>query len=100
MIILVGILVMALIFSDLEFCQTLTLDSVKQPMLQIDLTSFQLYVKEGEAKLQVDIVCDENNSCSVSLSRLDWYEATSQCIPANLKANMKNRIKELCICSQ
>ena len=65
-------------------------------MLRVALPSFQLYVKEGEAKLQVDIVCDENNSCSVSLSRLDWYEATSQCIPANLK----ERIKEFCICSQ
>ena len=65
-------------------------------MLKVALPSFQLYVKEGEAKLQVDIVCDENNSCSVSLSRLDWYEATSQCIPANLK----ERIKEFCICSQ
>ena len=69
-------------------------------MLKVALPSFQLYVKEGEAKLQVDIVCDEGDDCSVSLSRLDWYEATSQCIPANLKANMKNRIKELCICSQ
>ena len=63
-------------------------------MLKVALPSFQLYVKEGEAKLQVDIVCDENNFCSVSLSRLDWYEATSQCIPANLK----ERIKEFCIC--
>ena len=63
-------------------------------MLKLDLLSFQLYMKEGEAKLQVDIVCDENNFCSVSLSRLDWYEATSQCIPANLK----ERIKEFCIC--
>ena len=58
-------------------------------MLKVALPSFQLYVKEGEAKLQVDIVCDENNSCSVNLSRMDWYEA-----------NLKERIKELCICSQ
>ena len=65
-------------------------------MLKIDLTSFQLNVKEGQAKLQVDIVCDENNSCSVSLSRLDWYEATSQCVPANLR----EKIKQFCICSQ
>ena len=50
----------------------------------------------GEAKLQVDLVCDENDSCSVTFSRLDWYEATSQCIPAELK----DKIKELCICSQ
>ena len=63
-------------------------------MLKVALPSFQLYMKEGEAKLQVDIVCNENNQCSVSLSRLDWYEATSQCIPANLK----ERIKEFCIC--
>ena len=67
-----------------------------QPTLKIDLTSFQLHVKEGEAKLEVDIVCDENSSCSVSLSRMDLYEATSQCIPADLK----NKIKEFCICSQ
>ena len=64
--------------------------------MKIDLTSFQLYVKESEAKFQVDIVCDENSSCSVSLSRLDWYEATSQCVPANLK----EKIKQFCICSQ
>ena len=64
-------------------------------MLKVALPSFQLYVKEGEAKLQVDIVCDENSSCSVNLSRLDWYETTSKCIPANLK----DRIKELCVCS-
>ena len=65
-------------------------------MLKVALPSFQLYVKEGEAKLQVDIVCDENSSCSVSLSRLDWYEATSQCVPANLR----EKIKQFCICSQ
>ena len=65
-------------------------------MLKIDLTSFQLNVKEGEAKLQVDIVCDENNYCSVNLSRMDLYEATSQCVPANLK----EKIKQFCICSQ
>ena len=65
-------------------------------MLNLNLPSFQLYVKEGKAKLQVDILCDENNFCSVNLSRMDWYEATSRCIPANLK----ERIKELCICSQ
>ena len=65
-------------------------------MLNLNLPSFQLYVKEGEAKLQVDILCDENSSCSVSLSRLDWYEATSQCVPDSLK----ERIKEFCICSQ
>ena len=64
-------------------------------MLKVALPSFQLYAKEGEAKLQVDIVCDENNSCSVNLSRLDWYEATSQCIPPNIK----DRIKEFCVCS-
>ena len=63
-------------------------------MLNLALPSFQLYVKEREAKLQVDIVCVEDGSCSVSLSRLDSYEATSQCIPANLK----KRIKEFCIC--
>ena len=67
-----------------------------QPMLKIDLLSFQLQVKEGEAKLEVDLVCDENNYCSVSLSRMDLYEATSQCIPADLK----DRIKQFCICSQ
>ena len=65
-------------------------------MFNLALPSFQLYVKEGEAKLQVDIVCDENNACSVNLSRLDWYEETSQCIPPNLK----DRIKQFCICSQ
>ena len=65
-------------------------------MLKLDLLSFQLYMKEGEAKLQVDLVCDENDSCSVTFSRLDWYEATSQCIPAELK----DKFKELCICSQ
>ena len=65
-------------------------------MLNLALPSFQLYVREGEAKLQVDIVCDENSSCSVSLSRLDWYEATSQCVPAKLK----EKIKQFYICSQ
>ena len=65
-------------------------------MLKLDLTSFQLYVKEGEAKFQADLTCNENNQCSVSLSRLDWYEATSQCIPATLK----ERIKQFCICSK
>ena len=55
----------------------------------MNLPSFQLYVKEGKAKLQVDILCDENNFCSVNLSRMDWYEA-----------NLKERLKELCICSQ
>ena len=53
-------------------------------MLNLVLPSFQLDVKEGEAKLQVDIVCDENSSCSVRLSRMDWYESTSQCILAAL----------------
>ena len=66
-----------------------------QPMLKIDLTSFQLHVKEGEAKLQVDLVCDENNYCSTNLSRLDLYEATSHCIPDNLK----EKLKQFCICS-
>ena len=65
-------------------------------MLKIDLTSFQLDVKEREAKLEVDLLCDENNYCSVTLSRMDLYSATSQCIPANLK----DRIKQFCICSQ
>ena len=65
-------------------------------MLKLDLLSFQLYVKEREAKLQMDLVCDENDSCSVTFSRLDWYEATSQCIPANLK----ERIKQFCVCSK
>ena len=65
-------------------------------MLNLALPSFQLYVREGEAKLQVDILCDENSLCSVSLSRLDWYEATSQCVPANLR----EKIKQFCICSQ
>ena len=65
-------------------------------MLKLDLLSFQLYVKEREAKLQMDLVCDESDSCSVTFSRLDWYEATSQCIPPDLR----DRIKELCICSQ
>ena len=56
-----------------KFCQHLTLDSVRlgwsdtdivptlyyshQPTLKLDLLSFKLYVKEGEAKLQVDLVC-------------------------------------------
>ena len=65
-------------------------------MFNLALPSFQLYVKEGEAKLQVDIVCVEDGSCSVSLSRLDWYTGTSQCVPDNLK----EKLKELCICSQ
>ena len=65
-------------------------------MLKLDLTSFQLHVKEGEAKLQADLLCNENNQCSVSLSRMDWYEATSQCIPSDLK----ERIKQFCICSK
>ena len=82
--------------SGLEFCQTLTLATINHATMRVALPSFQLYAVEGEAKFQVDIVCDENNSCSVKLSRLDWYEATSQCIPTNLK----ERIKELCICSQ
>ena len=63
--------------------------------MRIALPSFQLYVKEGEAKFQVDIVCDENNSCQVNLSRLDWYEHTSQCVPDTLRHN----IKQLCVCS-
>ena len=58
-------------------------------MLNLNLPSFQLCVKEGKAKMQVDILCDENNFCSVNLSRMDWYEA-----------NLKERLKELCICSQ
>ena len=66
-------------------------------MLKVALPSFQLYAKEGEAKLQVDITCNENTAvCSVSLSRLDSYAATSQCVPENLK----EKLKELCICSQ
>ena len=65
-------------------------------MLTVNLPSFQLYVKEREAKLQVDIVCNENADCSVSLSRLDSYGATSQCVPDNLQ----EKLKELCICSQ
>ena len=65
-------------------------------MINLALPSFQLYVKEREAKLQVDILSSEAGKISVSLSRLDSYEATSQCIPANLK----KRTKELCICSQ
>ena len=65
-------------------------------MLKIDLTSFQLDVKEREAKLEVALLCDENNYCSVTLSRMDLYAATSQCIPADLK----ERIKQFCICSQ
>ena len=64
-------------------------------MLKLDLLSFQLYVNEEEAKLQLDLVCDENDYCSVTFSRLDWYEATSQCIPPHLR----DKIKELCICS-
>ena len=68
-----------------------------QPLLNLALPSFQLYLKEREAKLQVDILCNETtDDCSVSLSRLDSYGETSQCIPDN----MKERIKELCICSQ
>ena len=64
--------------------------------MKIDLTSFQLYVKESEAKFQVDITCDENSSCSVSLDRLDWYELTSHCVPDILK----DQIKQFCVCSQ
>ena len=67
-----------------------------QPILNLFMFSFQLYLKEREAKLQVDILSSETGNISVSLSRLDSYEATSQCIPANLK----KRTKELCICSQ
>ena len=65
-------------------------------MLNLALPSFKLYAKEREAKLQVDIVCVEDGSCSVSLHRLDWYTRTSQCIPDYLKKTLK----ELCICSQ
>ena len=65
-------------------------------MLDLYLLSFQLYVKEREAKLQVDILCFEAGPCEVSLSRLDWYTGTSQCIPDILE----EKIKELCICSE
>ena len=64
-----------------------------QATLKISLPSFQVRVKEGEAKFQVDILCDENSSCSVSLERQDWYELTSPCVPDTLK-----EIKKFCVC--
>ena len=66
-------------------------------MMKLNLLSFQLFVKEQAVKLQVDIICDgDYGTCSVKLNRLDWYTLTSECIPARLK----ERIQELCICSQ
>ena len=65
-----------------------------QPTVKIDLASFQVRVKEGEAKFQVDIVCDENSFCSVSLERQDWYELSSKCVPERLR----DRVKQFCIC--
>ena len=65
--------------------------------MNFGLPSFQLYVKEREARLQVDIVREEKSDRrGLSLTRLDSYSKTSQCIPPN----MKEKIKELCICSQ
>ena len=67
--------------------------------MKIDLTSFQVRVKEGEAKFQVDILCDENSSCSVSLERQDWYELSSQCVPDSPEG-LRDRVKQYCICHQ
>ena len=80
---------------NIQQCQELSLHrldnaSIKKTDKQSHI-SFQIYTLQKNAIFQAQILCGD--SCTIKLTRLDWYSVTSQCLPHSLA-----HLAPLCIC--
>lgn len=84
---------------DVSYCSELSLSRVENGRMKKagNLTSltFLLYVQQREGIFECQVKCGERHgdSCSIGLTRLDWFSKTSGCVPESMA-----RLEPFCIC--